>query len=439
MSPDGLLSWGNYPRCPQTPWPCHWRGDLAGRLHGLQQQFGTTLPFGAGRSYGDSCLAASDQVLAMRPLARFISADWNTGAIVAESGVSLADILVVAIPRGWFLPVTPGTRFVTLGGAIANDVHGKNHHQRGSFGLHVRRFGLLCSDQGAVICSAAEHPELYAATIGGLGLTGVIEWAEIQLLPIRSSRIVSVTQRFDRLDDFFVLSAERDAQHEFSVSWIDCAARAGGVGRGIHTVGDFAAEGPLTIDPRRELSFPFTPARSLVTGRSLRLFNELYWHKASPRATRSLSGYSAFLYPLDSILHWNRVYGRSGFQQYQCLIPEHDAREGIRTMLTAIADAGSGSFLTVLKRCGSLPSPGYLSFPQTGITLALDFPQDDALSTELFPRLDAIVRETGGRLYPAKDAHMSGEDFRRSYPRWQQLEALRDPALLSRFWQRVTS
>ncbi|MEG3191455.1 FAD-binding oxidoreductase [Lysobacter sp. D1-1-M9] len=411
---------------------------MSRKLAQARQAQGTTLPYGAGLSYGDSCLAASDHVLHMRPLDRFISADWSAGVLVAEAGVTLEDILSVAIPRGWFLPVTPGTKYITLGGAIANDVHGKNHHRRGTFGRHVRQLGLLRSDSGHQVCSPGSEAGLFNATVGGLGLTGLIEWAEIQLVPIRSSQIDRVTQRFGDLDEFFALSAELDHKHEFCVAWIDCAATGNAIGRGIHMAGDFAEDGPLAVENPRKLTVPLTPPVSLVNGLMLRTFNELHWRKAPRTRSRARVGYAPFFYPLDAILKWNRIYGPKGFQQYQAVIPEGEERTGIHALLAAIADSRAGSFLAVLKRCGPARSPGLISFPCSGTTLALDFPQTDRLDTALFPRLDAIVRAAGGRIYPAKDAHMSGEDFRSSYPGWSEVEALRDPALLSRFWERVT-
>ena len=438
MSTSRLLSWGNYPVFPQTARYCYGRAKLPQQLATAQQEHGTTLAYGAGLSYGDSCLAASDHVLHMRPLDRFISADWAAGMVAAEAGVTLEEILAVAIPRGWFLSVTPGTKCATLGGAIANDVHGKNHHRRGTFGRHVKSLGLLRSDTGRVICSPQERVELFNGTIGGLGLTGLIEWAEIQLLPIASSHINSLTQRFGELDEFFALSGELDEKHEFCVSWIDCLAKGKKTGRGVYIAGDFAENGPLRVESPRKLMVPFTPPVSLINGLSLAAFNELYWRKAPGTRQRATMGYDPFFYPLDAILKWNRIYGPKGFQQYQAVIPEREARKGIHALLAAIGKSGTGSFLAVLKRCGDIISPGLLSFPQPGTTLALDFPQTNRLESQLFSRLDAIVREAGGRIYPAKDAHMTGEDFRRSYPAWQQLEAMRDPALLSRFWKRVT-
>jgi len=438
MSAAGLLSWGRHPHFPQVPTPCHWRNEIPDRLALARQAQGTTLPYGAGLSYGDSCLAASDHVLHMRPLDRFISADWASGVMQAEAGVTLEEILAVAIPRGWFLPVTPGTRYVTLGGAIANDVHGKNHHRRGTFGRYVRQIGMFRSDSGRQICSPEQQADLFKATIGGLGLTGVIEWAEIKLVPIHSSQVDGITRRFDNLDEFFALSADLEQAHEFCVAWIDCTATGKATGRGIYMAGDFARDGPLAVENPRKLAVPLTPPFPLVNGPMVHAFNELHWAKAprSPRQARV--GYVPFFYPLDAILKWNRIYGTKGFQQYQAVIPQEAARLGIHALLAAIAHANAGSFLAVLKRCGAVRSPGLLSFPRLGTTLALDFPQTNELATTLFPRLDAIVRAAGGRIYPAKDAHMSGEDFRHSYPAWSQVEAMRDPALLSRFWKRVT-
>lgn len=434
-----LHCWGRYPYAPQTGHRCRWQSDLGVRLSDVVRAHGSTLPYGKGRSYGDSCLASSGHVLHMRGLDRFIQADWINGVVRVEAGVTLAEILALAVPRGWFLPVTPGTQFVTCGGAIANDVHGKNHHRRGTFGAHVLRFGLQRSDVGTLTCSPSDHPLLFAATIGGLGLTGVILWAEIRLLPVRSGEIERTVVRFGDLEEFFALSAELDASHEYSVAWIDCLAKNRRRGRGVFIVGDHAEDGELLTTARSRWRMPVDPPFSLINERSLRAFNEIYWRSHPARRIRSRVGLQPFFYPLDRIQHWNRIYGRRGFQQYQCVLPEHAAKDALGELLRVIAHSGNGSFLAVLKRCGEIASPGLLSFPLPGASLALDFPHSTALGLELFPQLDAIVRAAGGRLYPAKDAHMSGQDFRRSYPSWEQLDALRDPALMSRFWKRVTT
>ncbi|RVD78773.1 FAD-binding oxidoreductase [Pseudomonas koreensis] len=432
-----LSSWGNYPFAPQSGHPCHWRTDVGPLMQQVSEAHGTTLPFGNGRSYGDSCLAGSDHVLQLRPLNRFIEADWENGEICAEAGVTLGEILQLAIPRGWFLQVTPGTRHVTLGGAVANDVHGKNHHRSGTFAHSVMSFGLHRSMQPPMVCSSMENPQWFAATIGGLGLTGVITWVSIRLRRIQSSLIDTTQVRFDCLNDFFALSAELDAQHEYSVAWIDCLAKGSAQGRGVFTVGDHCETGPLAAALPYPLSVPIRSPVSLINPFSLKLFNRHYWQRQPVNRQSRVVAYSPFFYPLDRIEHWNRIYGRKGFQQFQCVLPTTVAEAALADLLKSIARSGTGSLLAVLKRCGDIPSVGWLSFPMPGTSLALDFPQNSTLTKKLLPRLDAIVREAGGRLYPAKDAHMSGSDFRQAYPAWEQLDAMRDPALISRFWQRV--
>ena len=433
-----LRSWGRYPPFPQAAHPCHWRADLPAELERVTAAHGATLAFGNGRSYGDSCLASSDHVLHLRALDRFISADWTRGVIVAEAGVTLEEVLALALPRGWFLPVTPGTKFVTLGGAVANDVHGKNHHVKGTFGRHVNSFGLVRSDSPPRVCSRERDAELFAGTVGGLGLTGIIEWVELQLMPVRSCMMDVTTIRFGSLAEFFQLSLELDHSHDYAVAWIDCLARGASAGRGVYSVADHAPSGGLDPVAARAFTVPVTPPISAMNRLSLRLFNSIYYgaHKAG-RHQHSMHC-EPFFYPLDRLLQWNRMYGPRGFQQYQCVVPDLQAEPATRALLESIAASGSGSFLAVMKRCGGIESPGLMSFPMPGVSLALDFPQHDSLDAKLFPRLDAIVREAGGRLYPAKDAHMSGDDFRRSYPAWERVEALRDPALCSRFWTRVT-
>jgi FAD/FMN-containing dehydrogenase len=433
-----VLSWGRYPYAPQEAHGVAWRDAAQATWLETTRAHGTTLAFGNGRSYGDSCLAASGHVVQTLALDRLIAADWQSGVLRAEPGVTLEQILQIAIPRGWMLAVTPGTKYATLGGAIANDVHGKNHHVRGTFGRHVRRFGLARSDGTQFECAPDAHPDMFAATIGGLGLTGLVTWAEIQLMPIRSSMIDVTSIRFANLDEFFALSERLDPLHEYSVAWVDCQSRGPALGRGIFMVGDHANDGPLEADQRKKRTVPFTLPVPVFNRATLRVFNELYYRRQRRDEMRSKVGYDAYFYPLDSLLEWNRIYGRAGFQQYQCVVPPPAARDATRAILEAIAASGTGSFLAVLKRCGHLRSPGLLSFPIEGTSLALDFPQRNAVNTRLFAQLDAIVREAAGRIYPAKDAHMSGADFRAAYPQWQQLEALRDPAMLSRFWERTT-
>lgn len=438
MSRGPLRSWGLHPPYPQTPHPIAWRQDAHAALAEQVRLRGTTLAYGNGRSYGDSCLAATDHVIHMRGLDRLLAVDWASGCLTAEAGATLEEVLALAIPRGWFLPVTPGTQFVTLGGAVANDVHGKNHHVRGTIGRHVAALGLVRSDAGEMECSPERNDDLFRSTIGGLGLTGIITWVKLQLMPIASSTLQTLSVRFESLDEFFGLSRELDQAHEYTVSWVDCLATGRSSGRGIFVAANHAPTGPLEVSRRRSLSMPFAPPVSAVNRLSLRLFNAAYYRRHPAARRQATIDYERFFYPLDSILHWNRIYGRRGLQQFQCVIPDAAAPDAIKALLAEIAAGGQGSFLAVLKRCGEIESPGLLSFPLAGVSLALDFSQGEILEQRLLPRLDAIVRAARGRLYPAKDAHMTGDDFRHFYPRWQALEARRDPALCSRFWQRVT-
>ena len=425
-------SWGRYPISHQLSESLLWRDELPLRL----QQWLPGLAFGNGRSYGDVCLAANQRLLDMSNLDRVISIDLQQGLIRAEAGISLYRLLTILVPNGWFLPVVPGTGHATLGGAIANDVHGKNHHRDGTFGCHIERIALWREGQ-LLECSPNENTPLFQATIGGLGLTGYIVWADIRLKPISTDQIDSITHRFHNLDDFFDLADQYDASHEYGVAWLDCLASGKNRGRGVYFAGRHAQYAETTHWKPRPLTMPLTPPFSLVNPLSLRAFNYLYWHRAPSRPTLSRGAYQPYFFPLDSISHWNRMYGPRGFQQYQCVIPSVNERDAIAALLDAIATDGRGSFLAVLKRCGDVPSPGLLSFPLTGTSLALDFPAPQHLQ-QLFGRLDAIVREAGGRLYPAKDAHMRGEDFRHFYPNWQTVEQWRDDSIQSLFWQRVT-
>jgi len=433
----GVLSWGRYPRSPQAVAPVFWPDDVTHTLAALHEAGGGTLPYGCGRSYGDSCLAASNQVILMRGLDRVVRADWERGVICAQAGFTLADVIDAALLRGWFLPVTPGTKFVTLGGAVANDVHGKNHHVMGTFGQHVLAFTLQRSDGALLTCSPTQNPEMYAATIGGLGLTGIIQTVTLQLRRVRSGSIDQRSIRFNNLSEFFALSREHDHAHEYAVAWIDCLASGARLGRGHYIVGDHSARGPRRPADAGRISMPVDPPVSLINNVSLRLFNSFYYHRQRRPDVRSVVGYDPFFYPLDKLLAWNRMYGRRGFQQYQCVIPEAHAETVIADILARISRSGMGSFLAVLKRCGPAISPGLMSFPLQGTSLALDFPTREPALGRLFASLDELVHEAGGRLYPAKDAHMSGTHFRRAYPAWEQVEARRDPALMSQFWKRV--
>jgi FAD/FMN-containing dehydrogenase len=395
------------------------------------------LPYGNGRSYGDSCLNDGGAALMVRPLDRFIGFNPQSGVLTCESGVLLSEILELMVPRGWFLPVVPGTRFVTVGGAIANDVHGKNHHQAGTFGCHVLRLELLRSDGRRMRCSREDNPLLFSATLGGLGLTGLVTWAEIQLRRIDNPWIDLETLRFGSLREFFQLCTESDGRFEYTVAWLDCAGRGRAFGRGLFMRGNHAGPGASGGPrPARARAMPFTPPWSLVNPLSLQAFNLAYYHR--PIGGRRTQHYEPFFFPLDGIGNWNRIYGPRGFRQYQCVLPAKADAPALERLLREISGSRGGSFLSVLKVFGTRASPGMLSFPMAGASLALDFPEQGAGLEQLFGRMDTIVREAGGRLYPAKDSRMGPGMFRAGFDRWQEFSEHIDPRFSSSFWRRVT-
>lgn len=435
MASRVISSWGNVIRAPHAVYALHGRCDSFPTLPAA----GTVLPFGNGRSYGDSCLNVGGALLQTRALDRFIRFDRDTGVLACEAGVLLADILRLVVPAGWFLPVVPGTCYVTVGGAIANDVHGKNHHSAGTFGRHVRQLELLRSDGTRLLCSRTENPAWFAATISGLGLTGVVTWAELQLRPIRGPRLEVDSIRFGNLEEFFSLCAESERRYEYTVAWIDCLGRGPRLGRGILQCANHSQEpAPPGLMPERKIAVPFAPPVSLINGLSLRVFNTLHYNRQLRRSKRTSDYFQSFFFPLDRILHWNRLYGPAGFYQYQCVVPAAGAREATTELLDTIARSGLGSFLAVLKQFGDLDSPGMLSFPREGVTLALDFPNRGAALERLFEALDRTVSVAGGTLYPAKDGRMPGALFRSGYPRWRAFAEYIDPACSSSFWRRVT-
>jgi FAD/FMN-containing dehydrogenase len=399
---------------------------------------GSLLPYGAGRSYGDSCLNDGNTIVRARDLDRLIAFDSATGVLRCEAGVLLSEIIDFALPRGFFLPVTPGTQFVTLGGAIANDVHGKNHHRAGSIGHHVPCFELLRSDGSRRVCSLTGNIDLYRATIGGLGLTGLITWAELRLQPVQGAWMRQRAIRFRSLAEFFTLCDPLEREHSFVVAWLDCLSRGRGAVRGVFFAGDHdAREGPAPKAPPRR--FPLKPPFSLINGLTLRAFNELYYRMPRGDGQVKVVPYGPFFYPLDSVQDWNRFYGPNGFFQYQCVVPDGTAgREALSEVLSRISASGQGSFLSVLKRFGAMPSVGMMSFPRPGYTLALDFPNHGGRTLELFERLDEVVMRAGGRVYAAKDSRMSASAFRAFYPQWEAFSAFIDPRFSSSFWRRVT-
>lgn len=426
-------SWGRYPRGQQQEKALFWPSDFPGAFGD-----GTSLlPVGMGRSYGDVCLNLDNTVLTTRPMDRLLTFDPQTGRLRCEAGVTLAEILEFAVPRGWFLPVTPGTKFVTVGGAIANDVHGKNHHVAGTFGRYVRMLELRRSDGSRRFCSPHENSDWFEATVSGLGLTGLIHWAELQLRPIVSRKIKYEATKFHWLDEFLALS-EANRNREYTVSWIDCVARGKNAARGIFMCGDHS-EVEESRNSRRSstINLPFELPGIALNRVTVGAFNSLYFHKQTKHTVSKLVDYEPFFYPLDAILHWNRMYGKHGLLQFQCVVPHANGPEAIRGILKTIADSGLASFLAVLKVCGDVRSPGMMSFPKPGITLALDFPIREERTFALVDRLGIMTAEAGGRLYPAKDARMTGEQFRNFYPRWQEFSPYIDRRFSSSFWRRV--
>ena len=433
-------SWGRYPKARHVVRHVSWPSDVLP----LESDGRACLPFGRGRSYGDVCLNDNGVLLDTSRFNRFISFDKSAGTLSCEAGVPLVDILNLIVPHDFFIPVTPGTKFVSVGGAIANDVHGKNHHRAGTFGCHVLKFELLRSDGRRLICSPRENPEWFRATIGGLGLTGLILWAEFKLKPIRSALIDWETVKFSDLREFLDLSRESDERFDYVVAWMDCLAAGSALGRGLLMRGNHAQTPALRPSPgvKRAPSFslPFDAPEILLNTPAVRAFNLLYYRKQLRKTVRRLTHFDPFFYPLDSIGRWNRLYGKRGFLQYQCVIPSADGGDqAVKSVLETVSKSGLGPFLAVVKLFGGIPSPGMMSFPRKGVTLALDFPNRGQETLRLLGRLDEIVGASRGAVYPAKDACMSPAGFASGYPRWREFSKYIDPRFSSNFWRRVTS
>lgn len=410
--------------------------DAIALLKGDAAKSSSLLGYGNGRSYGDSCQNEAGSVVDMRPLNRIRAFNAETGVLEAEAGVLLSDIIAHVAPYGFFPAVVPGTQFVTLGGAIANDVHGKNHHRRGTFGCHVESLALLRSDGKTYRCSATDNARLFRATIGGMGLTGLILSASIRLMRVPSLDIVEQATPFRDLGEFFELAETADQANEYAVAWID--QLAGGRGRGLLFSGNHAEHGShAALRAGGRLAVPLQPPFNMLNRPFLIAFNAAYrWKKGRSAAPRQV-GYQGFFFPLDGLSDWNRLYGPKGLYQHQSVVPEEAARLAVPALLEATKRAGQGSFLTVLKRFGKVRSPALLSFPRPGFTLTLDFPNRGEKTLSLLNELDRITVEAGGAVNPYKDARMGADTFAASFPEWHRLEALRDPAFISDFWART--
>ncbi len=392
---------------------------------------------GLGRSYGDPAQNAGGAVLDMTGLRRVLDVDLAAGLVKAEAGLSLHQLTATLLPLGCFTPVTPGTRQVTLGGAFACDIHGKNHHADGSFAQHVAEFELLTADGTIRTVTPAGDPETFWATAGGMGLTGVVLTVTVRMTPVRTGHVVVETTRARDLDQAMSALADADGRHRFSVAWLDCLARGASLGRSVVEGGDFADVADLPSRARRDpLHFAARPLlrapdafpAGLLNRRTVAAFNEMWYRKAPRRRAGQVKPLAAFFHPLDAVSDWNRVYGRAGFVQHQFVVP-FGAEDMVRSAVERISGMGAPSFLTVLKRFGA-GSPGYLSFPRPGWTLALDFPARTPGLAALLDWLDERVLAAGGRIYLAKDARCDPWLLPRMYPRlaeFQRVRAKLDP------------
>lgn len=390
---------------------------------------------GQGRSYGDAALAR--RVILTERVNRLLAFDAATGVLRAEAGVTLAEALAVTVPQGWFLPVTPGTQWASLGGCAAADVHGKNHHHDGTFGRHVLELELILADASRVTCSPTQTPALFWATIGGMGLTGIIGELSLQLAPVTSAYLQVQHHAARDLAATFALFADPALNDQYSVAWIDCLAGGKRLGRSVLMRGHHAALDALPAALRRSVivrpgrSMPFDLPAAALNPVTVKLFNAAYYWREGRKTEPFFAHYTSYFYPLDGISDWNRLYGRSGFVQYQCVIPEAGAFEGVTALLQTLSRSRRPSFLAVLKKLGA-QNRAMLSFPLAGYTLALDIPMRDRGVFDLLRSLDEIVLRHGGRVYLAKDAVLTPQAFRVMYPRyneWRQIKAAVDPLL----------
>jgi decaprenylphospho-beta-D-ribofuranose 2-oxidase len=412
-----VSGWGNYPLIEADVRVIRRSSETLACI----RAFGSCIARGLGRSYGDSSL--NSHIISTLGLNRILSFDEEQGIVACEAGMSLKELLDIIIPRGWFLPVTPGTKFVTVGGAIASDVHGKNHHKEGTFSDHVLSFDMMLPEGDILTCSASDNADVFRAVCGGMGLLGIIVSATFTLKKIESSYIRTQTKRVKNLDTIMDLFEEFE-RFTYSVAWIDCLSKGRSLGRSVLMLGEHAtaadvSDWKISVNPfspraAKKMTVPFNLPNGALNKLTVKVFNSLYYrsHAANPR--EALVHYDTFFYPLDTIYHWNRIYGSRGFTQYQFVLPKIASREGLNKILTAISELGMGSFLAVLKLFGK-NNDNLLSFPLEGYTLALDFPITPGLF-DFLNELDRVVLDYGGRLYLSKDVRMRKDMFVRSYP-----------------------
>lgn len=428
-------SWGRYPKVDESKQDVyHVYSDSFSFPETTANENHSFLAYAKGRSYGDVCQNQKGILLDTHHLDHYIEYDKINGILRCEAGVTFANILQLIIPHNWFLPVTPGTKYVSVGGAVANDVHGKNHHHAGTFGKYVLRLELLRSNGERLICSPNENTALFNATIGGLGLTGLINWVEFSLKKIPGDKVEQEIIRFKNLEEFYQVS-EQSKDWEYSAAWLDCLASGEQLGRGLFIRGKHCQSEKKHKFKKPGLSVPFNAPGFLLNKYTVNIFNYFYFNK--PFKQNSVVDIDPFFYPLDGIANWNRLYGRKGFLQYQCVIPPEYRKIAMTEILSVIAKSGQASFLSVFKEFGNITSPGLLSFPRQGITLALDFPNRGKKTLDLLNDLDIITQKYEGAVYPAKDARMSGKTYKQYYPDWDEFKQYIDPRFNSDFKRRI--
>jgi len=410
-----LTSWGMYPKIKNKNFVLHDENRLQHTLNTIQE---CIIPYGYGRSYGDSALA--ENIVYCKPYNYFLEFDEKEGIVHCQSGVLLSEILEICVPKGWFLKVTPGTKLITIGGAIASDVHGKNHHVEGCFSECVQEMRVMLANGDIITCKKGD--ELFLATCGGMGLTGVILDAKITLKKVNSKNINQTMIKTKNLKETFE-AFETYAHMPYSVAWIDCLAKGENIGKCILMVGDFADDGDLNFKEKKKLNIPFMFPSFALNNFSVKAFNWLYYGKAPKGVSQQKVDIDTFFYPLDAINNWNRIYGKGGFTQYQFILPKDVSYEGLQKILGMIAASGKGSFLAVLKLYGKA-NENYISFPMEGYSLALDFKIEKGLF-ELLDKLDEIVVQYGGRIYLTKDVRVNQKTFEQGYPKIDTFRAYR--------------
>ena len=425
-----ISGWGRYPQIEAQAFSFESENKLSAQLETIDNG----IVYANGRSYGDSAL--NKTVILSRRFDKILGFDPEEGIVVCESGVLLADLIETFLPRGWFLRITPGTRFISIGGAIASDVHGKNHHNAGCFSESVICFELMLPNGRIVHCSKTENAELFRATCGGMGLTGVILLATIRLQPVKSAfmreKVIRCKNLEEILDQF-----EQHHHATYSVAWIDCLAKGDKQGRSILMLGEHADSGKLDLPQKKTFSLPFNSPAFLLNRYSVALFNHFYYLRQPDFVDGRLTPIDEFFYPLDRIGCWNRLYGSNGFTQYQLVLPKQAGRTALKKILERVAGAGFGSPLAVLKLFGAA-NQNYLSFPMEGYTLALDFKIERKLFS-LLDELDGIILAHGGRIYLAKDVRMSQAVFRKSYVQWEKFSEIREQYAMNRKFNSLQS